>query len=507
MTQDNARATPKEYYGKKAKVGIMWTGFRKIGREFVGIPTTMILARLLTPEEFGIATVSRIFLSLAEHATQVGLPAAMVRVKVLRPEHMSSSLVFSLAVGALAWLGLSSLAPWCAAFLNTPVVEDVLPISALAFLIAPWGGVARVPIIRDMRYGQLAAATWIAAVTQSLSSIIFAWYGLGFWGLVYGHLVGDTAGAAAKMYFSKWRPSVKFERQALKDLWSYGLGRQMKGLLLYAGGNVDNLIVGRVLGMTALGLYDKAFRSIRRITGRLDVGQGVAFRIFAIIHEDPARHRRAYRKLALARTVIACPLFLALVAVAPQLFMVLYGPQWLGAVPAFQILCGFAILEVMTSTAAMSNEAVGFIWLQVAMRAGYVVLVAVGVVVGVQFGVEGVALGVLGARVVLTLMVHALVRRTTGLGWGELAAPLVPALFNAAALAALLLTVEAGLRQSFPELPALTLLLLQALVATPVYLGLLLLSPFTDVRAIASETVNDFFPDLAKRFGAAQPST
>ena len=497
------RKRKKKFYGKTAKVGILWTGFRRIGVEVIGIPTTMVLARLLTPEEFGIATVGRIFLLLAEHATQVGLPAAMVRLKELRPAHMSTSLVFGLGVGAVAWLVLTGLAPVLAGFFDTPEVASVLPVAAAAFLIAPWGATGRVPIVRDMRFSQLAASTWIKALGQAATSIALAWNGFGFWSLVYGHLAGEVAGAASKLYFSRWIPRFGFSRDALADLWSYGVGRQMKGLLRYVGNNVDNIIVGRMLGMGSLGLYDKAFVSLKKLMGRIDVGQGEMFRILAVIREDEARFRKAFRKLALARTVLACPVFIAFVVVAPQLFFVLYGAQWMPAVPVFQILCAFAFLQVMTRTAAMANEVIGLMWRQVAIRAGHVVLIATGVFVGSRWGLVGVACGVLCARVMLTIMVHTLLRSATGLRWSELLSPLVPALLNAAVIATLLLITETAVRAVDPTVHPLPLLAIQGGVAVPVYVCFLLYSPFRDVRALASETVSDFFPGLAKRLRLA----
>lgn len=489
----------RKSYGKTAKVGALWTFLRRIGTEIVGVPTTMVLARLVTPEEFGVAAVGRIFLLLAEHATQTGLPGAMVRAKVLRPEHMSTSLVFGLGTGVLAWLGLTAAAPWLASAFDTPAIADVIPISALAFLIAPWGATARVLVVRDNRFGELATATWVTAIAQGLTSVVLAWRGFGFWSLVYGHLAGDVAGSLAKLYFSRWRPRFAFSREALGELWSYGVARQMKNFARYLAGNVDSLVVARMLGMTALGFYDKAFVSIKRLTGRIDVGQGAQFRILAIIRHDRARFQRAYRKLATARTAFACPIFVGCIVVAPQLFLVLYGSAWIEAVPVFRVLCALAVLQVLTRTSALANEVVGLMWWQVLFRTIYIALVAVGVYVGSRFGILGACWGLFAAGTVGTLMVQGLATRTTGLSWFRLFEPLVPALTAAAVIGTALLGVELAMNRVLPAAGPLGLLLVQAIVAAPLHALLLLYSPFARVRAIAAETVSDFFPGLATR--------
>ena len=507
MAQEK-RQKKKAFYGKTAKVGVLWGGFRRFSSEAIAIPTSMVLARLLTPEEFGIATVGRIFLLLAEHATQVGLPAAMIRIKVLRPEHMSTSLVFGLGTGVAAWVTLTGLAPTLGRAFDTPEVASILPVAALSFLIAPWSATARVPIVREFRFAHLTAAASIGVIAQSGTSVVLAWAGFGFWSLVYGHLIGGAAAATARLYFCGWKPHFRFSKGAFLDLWSYGVARQVKGLLRYLGASVDSLIVGRTLGMETLGLYDKAFVSLNKLAGRVSLGQGAGIvRIFAVIRDDLPRFQRAFRKVALARTIVAFPVFFGCVVVAPQLFYVLYGPQWVDAVPAFRVLCAFAFLSVMTRTASMANEAVGLMWWQVLFRAMYVALIFVGVVVGSRYGIVGVAWGVLGARLALAITVHTLLHHTTGFGWKALAAPLAPGLIHAAAIAALLVGVEVALLRLDPSVGPWTLLVSQAVVGAPAYLGLLLYSPFGDVRSVASEAVSDFFPKVARTLRLANTAT
>ena len=327
MTLDDTSS--RRSYGKTAKIGMLWTGVRRIGTEALALPTAMILARLLAPSDFGVAAAARILLVLAARITQFGFTTALVRRRTLQPEHLSSVLVLGLGTGTLAWMIFFFSAPAIGRFFGAREVADIVPVAALAFMITPWGGTAQVLLSRRMQYRRMTVATWTKAVVEASVSVVLAWQGYGFWSLIYGHLAGSVANSTIKVYLAKWRPRFAFSVAAIRDVWSYGMGIQSKRLLDYLANRMDSVLVGRLLGVAALGFYDKAFDSIQRLAGRVAIGQGVTFRILAIIKDDPPRFQKAYRKLLLATGLIVYPLFLTCILVAPQLFTVMFGSRWL----------------------------------------------------------------------------------------------------------------------------------------------------------------------------------
>jgi PST family polysaccharide transporter len=311
---------------------------------------------------------------------------------------------------------------------------------------------------------------------------------------VYGHLVAVVAQVAVQMYLSGWIPSFGFSTAASRELLRFGAAVQSKRVLEYAALNMDNLVVGRVLGMTALGYYDKAFSTMDRLVTRLTLGQA-PFRIFSIIHEDNERFRRGYARLITSVTLLGFPVLAACGVAADSLIVVLYGERWLPSVAPFQLLCAGGMCKLLNAYASQANEAAGNLWPQVQRQAIGMVLVVTGAALGGAYGgVAGAALGVTTAMVVLAVMMQALVRRATGFSWTAMLAPLVPASVGAALLAGVLLGVELMARSLVDDPARWQLLAAQMVVGGGFYAAFVLLSPFAAVRDLVRDSIEDLLP-------------
>lgn len=484
----------KEYYGRTAKFGAIWSVVRQGGNELFAIPTSIIMARLLSPTDFGIAAASAFFVALAARLTQFGFNASLVRAKELRPEHTTSVFVANLTLGGLSYIILFAAAPLIGQFFHSPEAGRLLRFAALSFLISPFVSIPAALMQRNMQFRQRSFVDWTDTIVGNVTTLGLAFAGFGYWSLPSGNIAGQIASIGLQWYLSSWRPSFGFSRDALRDLLSFGLGIQSKRVLEYAAFNLDNVVVGRVLGVTALGFYDKAFTTMNRLVFRLTLGQ-TYFRIFAIIHEDIERFQRAYTRLILTISLIGLPVFAGCIVVARPLFEVMYGPRWLPAVLPFQLLCVGGMLKLLNAYASQANEAAGGLWAQVRRQAFGAVLVVIGAGVGsLRGGITGAALGVLIAMAILTVALQSLVRRVTHLTWRGLLAPQVPGATCALLLVAVLLMAGFGLRALVPEPPAWLLLLVQALAGGLFYGAFVLFSPFRAVRDIVHETLADVLP-------------
>ena len=313
-------------YGKLAKVGVVWGFLREGGNTLLLLPTAMILARLLTPQEAGVAAAASFFMQLCNRLTQLGFGASLVRNKHITTDHVSSVFVVNLGIGVTAWGALTLFAPLAGAFLHSPDAGALIPLAAFGFLIMPFATIPTALLSREMRYRESASSEWLSTVVESSVAISLAWNGFSFWSLVYGRLSGDSARALCRIWMTGWRPKLRFSRTAMSDLFSFGVGMYAKNILDFCAQNLDNLIVGRMLGMAALGFYDKAFATMQKFTGKLNLsGPSVSFRIFALIHEDRERFRRAYRKVILSVTMVGYPLVTGMIVTAPQMIEVLFG--------------------------------------------------------------------------------------------------------------------------------------------------------------------------------------
>lgn len=496
MSATNNTHTP---LGKKTTQGVAWSFVRSGGQELLLFPGSMILARLLTPKEFGIAAAAGFFTVLAGRLSDLGFNAALVRSKVVLPIHLSTVFVVNVVVGIVSFLVLTALAPVVAAFYNTPETGAILPIAATSFLIVPLGTIPAALLSRDMRFREMTAVDWWHMLTFAAVSVIAAWFGASYMSMVYGRLAALTVQAAIRIIYVPWRPSFAFSSAALREILAFGAGVHAKRMLDYIAKNVDNIVVGKFLGMTSLGIYDKAFSTMDRFQGRMTTGgPGVLFRVFAIIHEEPERFRRAYHKVVLSTTLMAFPIFAIVIAVAPQFVVVLFGEAWRPAAVPLQLLCVAGALKLLNSYASAASQAAGQIWPELWRQVLYIGLIVASVFLFRSGGPIGASVGVLLSTLVMTVLMNHLLTRVTPLRWRDILAPQLPALACAAGCALTAVAVEQLVRMFLTPAPWL-LLIVPGAAAGAFYAAFVLFAPNAALRALVRDVANDLAPPFIKQ--------
>jgi PST family polysaccharide transporter len=496
-SRDTSGRPRRQWYGKLAKRGVAWSFVREAGTEVILTPAGLLLARLLSPSDFGVVASAAFFLTLATRLTNVGFNLAITRIKVLRPEHCSSVFVVSLGMGATAFAILAGSGTLLASFFRAPQLADIMPIAALCFLITPFGTVPAALMSRQMRFRQNAMIDWIGSIASATTAITMAFMGYGYWALVYNQLASDVVSTIAKIIWSRWVPRFQFSVSAIKELFSFGTGIFAKRLLDYSAGNLDNLVVGRSLGMAALGYYDKGFLTVRRILMRLNTGGPmVSFRVLSLIYSEPERFRKAYQKVVLANSLIAFPSMLGLAVLAPDLIPIMYGQRWKPTIIPFQILCISGIFKVLTEYSGSAIQALGMIWGQVARQVVLVAMIVVFVAAFSPWGLPGAAFGVLVANIVMYLLIEThLIKQTAITPFGVFESQL-PGL-----LCGLFVAVSAGVARWLvlthaPSISQWERLIIQTAAAGVAYAGYMKFNRFSRVRTLMRDTAADLAPPL-----------
>jgi len=485
----------RQWYGKTAKRGVAWSYVREAGTELIATPTGLILARLLTPYDFGVAASAVFFITLATRLTNFGFNLALARIKVLRPEHTSSVFVVTLGVGATAYAILASSGPLMASFFHAPQLTQIMPVAALGFLITPFGTVPAALMTRNMQFRRTAMCDWIQGIAGAATVLTLAYSGFGYWSLIYNQVASDIAATIGKVVLSGWRPSLRFSRSAIKELFSFGAGVFAKRLLDYTAGNVDNLVVGRMLGMSALGFYDKGFVTVRRILNRLNTGGPmVSFRVLSLIYEEQERFRNAYRKVVMATALISYPVLLGLAVIGPDLIPVMYGRRWGATIVPFQILCISGSFKVMTDYAGSAIQAMGKIWGQVARQVVYAVLIVL-LVAGFSFwGLMGAAVGVLVATFVMYLLMEGLLMKLTAITARTIFEAQLPGMLCGLGVAATIGLARWLLLRHAPGAAAWERLIIQCAIGALTYLVFIKFNRFGEVRRLVRDTAADLNP-------------
>lgn len=430
-------------YSRVAKTGVLW-GFLSRGvNEAFAIPTSMVLARLLTPEDFGVGAAAAFFVQIATRITSLGFNTALVQLKVINRQHTATVFAANLLFGVAAWLILTLTAGPLGRAFDSEAATAALPIAALTFLISPFAAVPSALLVRDLRYREATILDGSFVVIACLSSVSLALMGYGYWSLIYSQVIATTIPTIARMWVVQWWPSLAVSKAAFDDLLAFGMGLQAKRLLDSLAQNIDNLVVGRMLGLHALGYYDRAFTMTTRAVNALNsAGPSVSFRILAILSDDAERFRRAYRRLVLTATFIAYPTLALLAVFAEELFDVMFGSQWGPAVLPFRVLCVAGALKFVTGYASTATQSMGLVWGEVSRQLLYLAAIVAGAAVGATFGIVGTAAGVLGATALMFGTMHHYLTQSTNITWRDVLQAQLPATLCAAGLLVLALSIR-----------------------------------------------------------------
>ena len=495
-----AESKPSKSLGKTARKGVVWSFLREGVTEVILFPVSMVVARLLTPAEFGVAAAVLFFVQLAARLADLGFNAALVRAKTLSDEQASSVFWATLGIGSLCCASLVALAPWVGRFYEFHDITTLLRVGALSFLIVPFGSVAGALLARDNRFREQSLVDWCYCLTFAVLSISFAWLGMSYWSLIVARVASHVVQAAARIWLAGWKVSWSFSSQALGDMLSFGLGMQAKRLLDYSANNVDNLIVGKVMGLTALGFYDKAFSTMNRFLLRLNTGgPSTMFRIFALMQDDYDRFRRAYRRVMLSACLFGLPMLAVLVVAAPELMVVLFGPNWLPAAGPFRVLGIAGMFRLLNSYASSAIQAFGKVWMEVFSQLAYVTLIAGGVYFARERGVQGAAEAVLFATAVMSVLMHGVLRRVTRLSWLEILRPPLPGALCAIGAAGIAALAAAAGQSAFGPMRPVISLGMQCAAAGIWIVVFLFTFPHEEMREVVGEAAQDLTPPALRR--------
>jgi O-antigen/teichoic acid export membrane protein len=487
-------------YGQQAKDGFVWGLLGRGGSIVVATGTSVILARLLTPHDFGVVATAMFFIQIAQRLANMGFNTALMRLPNLREDHSATVFTINVLFGVVGGLALALSSPWLAAFYRSEDAGRVVPLAGLAFGLGCLAVVPSALLARRLRFKTLTLIEAIYYTIVSVLSIWMAWLGMGYWSLIYAFVLATLLDVFVKFGFARWRPSIAMSRQAFMELWSFGAGLHLKRLLESVALNIDNLVIGRILGVTMLGFYDKSFTTMNRAVALVSsAGQTVSVSVLGRIQEDAERFRQGFRKVTLGVSLVGYSTFAALAALGMPLFLVMFGSQWTAAVAPFQVLCAAGLLKLYIAYVSAAVQAKGRVWGEVWRQAVYAGLIVVGVIVGSRWGLTGAAFGVLAATVIMTVLMCDLLLRVTTMTSADIVVPQLAGLSCAVVVAVAITVARLLLWTVSGDPPVFAQLLVEAGAGGLAGSLFLLFCPFREGRELVRETLFDFAPFIGRK--------
>lgn len=452
--------------GDSIRHGAKWLLGGNIARQALQFLFGVALARLLVPADFGTLVTVQIYTGLAGFVSGGGMGQALIRAKEAKNKDFQVVFTVQLLLGLLVYAAFFFTAPAFARWYGNPLYTGLFRVSAISFVLRPFFNMPNAWLTREMRFKQRASIDLVCAAAGSALSVGLAWYDYGVWSLVFGGLTGTVLGTLTMFATTPVRPGLRFDAALAKELGLYSVKVTSNDIVSYIRNQTPNFILGRLQGPGIVGLFNKADSLVKVpsiISGSV---YDSIFRGLAAIQEDKDTSRYVYFRTITLLTVYMLPIYVGLIWLAGPFIHVVYGPKWDGSATPLSILSVGGIFLCIGHPSGAVLAARNWLGREIVVQAITTALVAAACFLGVRWGLEGVAWGLLAAWGYSTLHLNWLASRSIGARFNSLIASLVPGtILNGVLCLTLFLTdqlVPEGLRLHGP---ALYLILMSAIGA------------------------------------------
>lgn len=331
---------------EKAITGAVWTSIHKFASLLLRFFSGIILARLLTPHDYGVIGMLVIFLAVSSTFIDGGFGSALIQKKRPTNEDYSTILYWNLAFSTFLYWILYICAPLIAEFYNLPLLKDVLRVQGLVLIINAARIVQRNQLRKQLNFRKITIINLSAHILGLCVTIYLAWKGWGVWALVVQQLLVGTLTTGLYWITSTWKPMFVFSLKSFKELFSFGGFVLLSNLINTLSNNIKGLLIGKVYDSSTLGYYSKA-GSVESMSSTFisNVLNQVTYPVLSEVQDDKYRMITVLGKIICTTAYITFPFLLMMVLIAKPIFLLLYSERWLPSVPYFQILCiaGIAI--------------------------------------------------------------------------------------------------------------------------------------------------------------------
>ena len=329
---------------QKTTKGLLWSSVERFSNQGVQFVFSIILARLLSPSDFGIIAMITIFFAIAQSFVDSGFSNALVRKTTRREEDLSTCFYFNIGVGIIAYIVLFLIAPLVANFYNQPILSPIIRITGLGVILNSLCVVQQALFTIKIDFKSQAKITLSATVISGIVGIILAYQGYGIWALVWQGVASSIVRMGLLWFMSKWRPTTGFSKSSFNYLFGYGSKLLASGLLDTIYNNIYPIVIGKFYTPAQLGNYSRALSFAQLPSSNItSILQRVTFPVLSTIQDDMPRLQANYRRLLKLSAFIVFPLMTGLAAVAFPMIRIILTPKWEGCSLYLQIIC-FALM-------------------------------------------------------------------------------------------------------------------------------------------------------------------
>lgn len=320
--------------------GIIWSGIERFSVQGIQFLIMIIMARLLTPKDYGLVGMLTVFIAIAQTFIDSGFSQALIRKQNRTETDNSTVFYFNIGVGICIYILFYIIAPFISKFYDTPELTAIMRVISLGIIFNSLAIVQRAILTIKIDFKTQAKASLISAILSGITGITMAYKGLGVWSIIAQQLVNLGLSTILLWIFAGWFPQGKFSKNSFRELFTFGSKLLASGLLNTLYNNIYLIIIGKLFTASKLGYYTRAQQfSDFPSTNLTGILQRVTYPILCKIQDDKDKLAQAYRKFLRMSAFIIFPLMVGLSAVAEPFILLLLKGQWHFTAIILQIIC------------------------------------------------------------------------------------------------------------------------------------------------------------------------
>ena len=378
----------------KTTTGILWNFSEQLARRGVGIFVTLLLARFLVPEDFGLVAMMAVFLALGGSLMDSGFREALIRLENVTQKDYATAFYANLVLGLISYGVLFAAAPTIAEFYEEPRLVELIRVASLTVIIMSFQVVQVASLSRKLNFKAQLKASFPASVISGIVAVYLAYIGWGVWALVSQTILNALLHTVLLWKMEGWRPTREFSWPSIKGMYNFGYKLFLSGVLDTVFQNLYVIVIAKVFSAPVAGLYFFANKIKELIVQQLVRSiQTVTYPALASVQNDNARLKQGYKKIVILMTIILFPGVLFTAALAEPIFQLLLPDKWSPAVPYFQLLCIVAVMMPLHSINLNILKVKGrsdlFLYLEIIKKAVH----AITLLITFRYGVTAILIG------------------------------------------------------------------------------------------------------------------
>jgi len=398
----------------KSKVikGGFYLSLANIGTQIVSIVVTIILARLLLPKDFGLIALATTYIGLIDMLANISFGSAIIYYHKSTQRQLSTLYWINCIWALFIFMLIYSTVPIAASFYNEVALIDIVRISALTILISPLFTIHYKIKERDIEFVLLSKLTIAATFTGSVSAVIAAYLGMGVYALVIKIIVSTFTKLVLVLLFVRWKPSLTFRLQEVKNMIWYSLKLKISQTFFYIERNVDYLVLGKFFSSSILGYYAFSYNIMYSPVKRISyIFSDILFPAFSYLKNDRQKIIRGLLKSLQIIALVSFPAMTLIAINADWIVKIIFGHKWDEAVPIIEVLAFAGAIQSVSQPAGVVFKSIGKPEIGIYLAPIRALLVVVAIVLGALLGnILTVAYLILVAKIISLIMVLSIIR-------------------------------------------------------------------------------------------------